>query len=448
LRSFHSQQIEKFSQEGAKPVGLTPHEDPEQQLIVEANEIASTLWTEITTIHKFLRDIYVKRFPELEQMILHPLDYIRAAKKIRNEIDITKVDLSDTLPQNTIMSIQMAATISPGIPLNASDLQKCEDACEVALSLEQARQRILDYVQSRMNLFAPNLTIILGPTVAAQMIGAAGGLLQLSRMPSSNVLVMGHKKGALAGFSSASRVRHIGFVWGTELVQTTEPSFRTQASRLVANKCALAARVDNFKSDPAGNTGRKLREAIEARIEKLEEPLPSKQEKAIVIDDRPRKRRGGRKHQKMKNAYAMTELQKRANRMAFGQASEDVLVGGALRNLGMLGTNEGSGLLRMVANRDDKGFKIKKPKERKLKGGRTAGGALGALLGNNTAVPGGSATLISANTNPFGTATSIYVTTPGQGMELRVVPTPTATKSSGHGNDGYFSTLGGFSTKK
>lgn len=356
-------------------------------------------------------------------------------------MDMTKVNLSDVLPQNTIMSITMAATISLGVPLNDTNLKKCAEACEVALSLEKNRQSILSYVQSRMNVFAPNLTIILGPTVAAQMIGAAGGLMQLSRMPSSNVLVMGHKKNSLSGFSSASSVRHIGFVWSTDIVQHTEPACRTQASRLVANKCSLAARVDQFKSDPAGNTGRKLREEIEARIEKLEAPLPSKQEKAIVIDDRSRPKRGGRKHRKQKQAYAMTELQKRANRVAFGQASEDILVGGSIRNLGMLGTNEGSGLLRMVANRDDKGFKIKKPKEKKLKGGRKAtGGALGALQGNN-----GTTTLISANTNPFGTATSVYSVTAGQGMELKVVQTPTARRPE---NDGYFSTLGGFATKK
>ena len=36
--------------------------------------------THAGVIHKFLRDNYGKRFPELEQLVLHPLDYLRTVK--------------------------------------------------------------------------------------------------------------------------------------------------------------------------------------------------------------------------------------------------------------------------------------------------------------------------------------------------------------------------------
>lgn len=81
-------------------------EDPEYKLIVEANNLTlkvdneigktncKTTMTEshlnsgrltlsavvIGVIHKFLRDKYSKRFPELEQLVLHPLDYFRTVK--------------------------------------------------------------------------------------------------------------------------------------------------------------------------------------------------------------------------------------------------------------------------------------------------------------------------------------------------------------------------------
>lgn len=45
-------------------------------------------------IHKFCRDIYSKRFPELEQLVLNPLDYMRAVNVMRNNLDIPSLDLT------------------------------------------------------------------------------------------------------------------------------------------------------------------------------------------------------------------------------------------------------------------------------------------------------------------------------------------------------------------
>lgn len=45
------------------------------------------------------------------------------------------------------------------------------------------------YVSSRMNVLAPNLSIIVGTTTAAKLLGVAGGLSGLAKMPACNVHV-------------------------------------------------------------------------------------------------------------------------------------------------------------------------------------------------------------------------------------------------------------------
>ena len=40
-----------------------------------------------------------------------------------------------------------------------------------ALSLNEQKMQILEYVESRMSFVAPNLSIILGSTVAAKLMG-------------------------------------------------------------------------------------------------------------------------------------------------------------------------------------------------------------------------------------------------------------------------------------
>ena len=51
------------------------------------------------------------------------------------------------------------------------------------------RRQIFMYVSSRMNILAPNLSAIVGTTTAAKLLGVAGGLSGVAKMPSCNVYV-------------------------------------------------------------------------------------------------------------------------------------------------------------------------------------------------------------------------------------------------------------------
>jgi len=103
-----------------------------------------------------------------------------------------------------------------------------------------------------MGTIAPNLSAAIGSEVAARLMGVAGGLLALSRIPACNIQVLGAKRKHLAGLSSSSANPHQGFVFQSAVVQSTPPPLRTKAARLVAAKCALLARVDAYGQDPSG----------------------------------------------------------------------------------------------------------------------------------------------------------------------------------------------------
>lgn len=49
--------------------------------------------------------------------------------------------------------------------------------------------QILSFVESRMASIAPNLSLVVGSEIAAKLMGLAGGLHALSRMPACNVQV-------------------------------------------------------------------------------------------------------------------------------------------------------------------------------------------------------------------------------------------------------------------
>ena len=95
---------------------------------------------------------------------------------------------------------------------------------------------------------------------------------------------------------------------------------RVRVARLVACKVTLAARVDSFHESQKGEQGKRLLSDIERRLEKLQEPPPVKAIKPLPPPIDPgRKKRGGRRHRKMKERLGMTELRTQANQMKFGE---------------------------------------------------------------------------------------------------------------------------------
>ncbi|KAI0751455.1 Nop domain-containing protein [Daedaleopsis nitida] len=336
-------EIEKYQANPSTPeqMALPTHSNPEYNLIVQANNLSVDVDNEIMVVHKFIRDHYAPKFPELEQLVTDPPMYIRSVRALGNAEDPTKVDLQGVLPPAIIMSVLVTATTTSGQPLSEAEWQTVQRACDLADRLEEARKKIFMYVSSRMNILAPNLSAIVGTTTAAKLLGVAGGLSGVAKMPACNVYLLGAQKKIAAGFSSVMQRRHTGFVFQSDIVQQTPPEYRMKVQRTVGAKCTLAARMDLERQRRDGSYGLQLRDKIEKHIDRLAAPPPGKIVKALPIpNDGPKKRRGGKRARKAKEAYAQTELRKLQNRMAFGEAEEEVGAFDQTRGLGMIGTGK------------------------------------------------------------------------------------------------------------
>uniref|UniRef100_A0A0E0AJY1 Nop domain-containing protein n=2 Tax=Oryza glumipatula TaxID=40148 RepID=A0A0E0AJY1_9ORYZ len=375
------QKVEDALQKGTdfSNQGSILEEDPEYQLIVDCNALSVDIENEIIIIHNFIRDKYRLKFPELESLVHHPIDYARVVQKIGNEMDLTLVDLEGLLPSAIIMVVSVTASTTNGKPLSEENLAKTIEACERALTLDAAKKKVLDFVESRMGYIAPNLSAIVGSAVASKLMGTAGGLGALAKMPACNVQLLGAKKKNLAGFSSATSQFRVGYLEQTEVFQSTPPALRTRACRLIAAKSTLAARIDSIRGDPTGKPGRNLLEEIRKKIEKWQEPPPAKLPKPLPVpDSEPKKKRGGRRLRKMKERYAQTDMMKLANRMQFGVAEESSL------GYGMLG-QAGSGKLRVSAAQSKLAAKVAKKFKEKSYG--SSGATSGLTSRNRTVKP-------------------------------------------------------------
>lgn len=83
---------------------------------MEANNLAVEIDNEVNAIHKYVRDLYAKRFSELESLVVNPLEYIMTVKELGNEISQAKHNpvLQQHLTQATIMVLSVTASTTQG----------------------------------------------------------------------------------------------------------------------------------------------------------------------------------------------------------------------------------------------------------------------------------------------------------------------------------------------
>ena len=313
--------------------------------ISEATNFALELEYEIGTIHKRILDLYAMKFPELEKLVHDPLLLTKTIKAIGNEIDIKKVDLK-FLPNATVMGIILASTTFD-TQLSESDLNQVNGLCDMVLEMDQTKDSLIQFVAARMELIAPNLVELLGSNVAAKLIGLAGGLKELNKIPACNVLVMGAQKKASLGFSSITLGKHQGVIYETDLVANSDIDIKRKVARLLSNKAVLACRCDLSGSYKDGKMGQDFRRDVMKKIDLLTAPPPAKQIKALPLPIEHKKKRGGARARREKARNGVSELQKAQNRMAFGEQEEEIIdATGEMIGLGLI--NGSSGKLKLA----------------------------------------------------------------------------------------------------
>lgn len=435
------QKIEHYRAQVAEPTTNVGNieDHPEYNLLTQSNSLSTQIDGEVAIVHKYIRDHYSTRFPELERLVTTPLEYAKVVSIIGNgPLDSESVKSLQTSKDNplgmglkavldgpSLMIVTVEATTSKGQEMSAEELQRVQAACDMSIALHKAKNTLMEYVQSRMNIFAPNLTALIGPLTAAQLLNAAGGLTGLSKTPACNIPSWGSKK-RQAGLATNIGVRQQGFLFNSEIIRGIPSDLRKQAMRIVSAKLVLAARVDRIHSSANGATGEDLKAACLERLEKLTEPAKNKGGRALPVpDDKPSRKRGGRKARKAKEALAMTNLRKEQNRMAFGQEEKEAGfgTGDGTVGMGMIGQNNDG---RIRGTQIDQRTRAKLSAKSKGWGGNSSINGAASSIGGFGHSAGGvdlrgkglrAAGVGSTVGSAAGTASSLAFT-PVQGLEL------------------------------
>ncbi|KAJ5637581.1 U4/U6-U5 snRNP complex subunit prp31 [Penicillium lividum] len=408
------------------------------------NEFDRSITTgdELTRLHKVLRDHYSIRFPELETLVTSPIKYAKTVailkngpfddiKSLSNSADNLVGDsLKSVLDGPSLMVVAVEGTSTRGREMTDAELKVVMDTCEKIITLDRERTALTESIRSRVHQIAPNLATLIGAQTAAQFLNQTGGLLDLAKIPACNLGAQGSRRQDGLGFATNHGVRSQGFLYDSPLIQEVPNDLKKQAIRIVSAKMVLATRADVSGYVKDGSFGEELKEQCFKRLEKLTEAAPNASTKALPApDDKPSRKRGGRRARKAKEAIAMTEMRKAQNRVAFGKEEAEVGygTGSGTVGLGMLGQqNDG----RIRATQIDQRTRAKLSKNNKGWGGSTpAGGTASSLRGFGQGGMSGTASVLqskglrssgvgtSLGGGSAGTASTIAFT-PVQGLEL------------------------------
>jgi nucleolar protein 56 len=265
-------------------------------LVAQAVQSVDDLDKSLNVFMSRVREWFGLHYPELDRLVDKHETYARLVVNLGTRENFTADNLEkEGLPKTKSRSISKVAVASMGADLRKEDLTQIQNMCKSVLDLYGVRQSLEKYVDSVMEEVAPNIKAISGSLLGARLLALVGGLLNLAKLPASTIQVLGAEKALFRSLKTKARPPKHGIIFQHPLIHDAKRWQRGKIARALAGKLSIAARVDAFKGEYAGD---KLTADLEKRVEEIkkryEKPPPPSPKKSAA-KKRPRRKKRGRK---------------------------------------------------------------------------------------------------------------------------------------------------------
>lgn len=212
-----------------------------EELIIQAITSVEQLEQGLNRLLKKGREWYALRNPEFEHRVKDHQRFLEEA-------------LAAQRPEKSM-----------GGDLDEQDREAIATLLEGVQELSARRETLLQYIEKKMQTTAPNITLLAGSRIGAQLLSLAGSLNRLATMPSSTVQLLGAETALFRHLRNRKKHRapKYGILYNHPLVQHVEQRQRGKAARMLADKLSICAKIDRFKGEPQAAQYKK---ALEARF--------------------------------------------------------------------------------------------------------------------------------------------------------------------------------------
>ena len=235
----------------------------EDKHLIQAVNSIDEIDESISKLIERIREWYALYFPEMD-VIKNNETYIKLISENKSKDEIVKAK-PDAFPDDIIDLDE---------DINPEDLEIMNNYAKSIHELQKSRKNIENFIDHKMESIAPNLRLLVGPTLGAKLISHAGGIKRLALYPSSTVQIMGAEKALFRHLKSGDRPPKYGLIYQHPQVRGAKWWNRGKIARMLAGRISLAVRRDVFTKTFDEN----VFEEFKAQVEKIEKdnPFPTK----------------------------------------------------------------------------------------------------------------------------------------------------------------------------
>jgi nucleolar protein 58 len=239
-------------------------------MIIQAICLLDDLDKELNNYSMRLKEWYSWHFPELVDLVSDYLLYAKVVLAIGMKTNVKNANLQELISEETAKEVETAAGKSMGTEISLDDEAHIKDLATQIIEMYEYRESLANYLKVRMSAVAPNLSAMVGEIVGSRLISKAGSLVNLAKLPSSTVQILGAEKALFKAIRTKHNTPKYGLIYHASLVGAAPMNVKGKISRSLAAKCALCIRYDALGEASDGSFGAANKAYIEAKIKKLE----------------------------------------------------------------------------------------------------------------------------------------------------------------------------------
>jgi nucleolar protein 56 len=234
---------------------------------------------------------YGLHFPELTPMVQDNVALCRIIVAAGRRDGFTPELLQGRgFTEKKVEAILTARDRSKGGEITDGDLARVKALSSLSVELSGERNKLNEYVEGAMKRIAPNVCEVAGATIGARLMAKAGGLDRLAMLPASTIQILGAEKALFRALRTGARPPKHGILFQHEAVHAAPKWQRGKIARTIANKIAIAARVDYYRGSEEASIKVSLDKRLASIREKYKEPPPRQPEWRDRSRDSPQRR--------------------------------------------------------------------------------------------------------------------------------------------------------------
>ena len=259
-------------------------------MIIQSIALLDQMDKDLNTFAMRVREWYSWHFPELKDIVKDNYMFARSAAFIQDKSSLFTASTAEDDDgdenaekggkqkgktaglveilgdEETAQAVITAARTSMGMDCSAIDMINIINFTQRMVKLAEFRKQLAGYLTDKTSVVCPNLSALIGDTIAARLISKAGSLTNLAKAPASTVQILGAEKALFRALKTKGNTPKYGLIYHSTFIGRADSKNKGRISRYLANKCSIATRIDSFADEPTSAYGEKLRDQVEERL--------------------------------------------------------------------------------------------------------------------------------------------------------------------------------------